>query len=125
MRLNRKLITYAAAAALVGSLPNTALAVTEVEWWHAFTGRLGDILAKQVEDFNASQGDYKIVAVYKGNYSETLNAGVAAFRANQQPHILQVFEVGTATMMAGAHRRRAVVTRCSSGLPSTACADRA
>jgi sn-glycerol 3-phosphate transport system substrate-binding protein len=100
MRLNRKVITLAAAAAFAGSLPQAALAATEIEWWHAFTGRLGEILAKQVEDFNASQGDYKVVAVYKGNYSETLNAGVAAFRAKQQPHILQVFEVGTATMMA-------------------------
>ena len=100
MRLNRRVITLAAAAAFAGSLPQAALAATEIEWWHAFTGRLGEILAKQVEDFNAAQGDYKVVAVYKGNYSETLNAGVAAFRAKQQPHILQVFEVGTATMMA-------------------------
>ncbi len=100
MRLNRKIITWVAAAVVAGSLPQPALAVTEIQWWHAFTGRLGEILAKQVEDFNASQSDYKVVAVYKGNYSETLNAGVAAFRAKQQPHILQVFEVGTATMMA-------------------------
>ncbi|GAB4370898.1 MAG: sn-glycerol-3-phosphate ABC transporter substrate-binding protein UgpB [Kiloniellaceae bacterium] len=100
MRLNRKLITLATAAAVAGSLPQAALAATEIEWWHAFTGRLGELLAKQVEDFNASQSDYKVVAAYKGNYSETLNAGIAAFRAGEQPHILQVFEVGTATMMA-------------------------
>ena len=37
---------------------------------------------------------------HKGNYSETLNAGIAAFRANEQPNILMVYEVGTATMMA-------------------------
>jgi sn-glycerol 3-phosphate transport system substrate-binding protein len=40
------------------------------------------------------------VQSHKGNYSETLNAGIAAFRAGEQPHILMVFEVGTATMMA-------------------------
>jgi sn-glycerol 3-phosphate transport system substrate-binding protein len=104
MRLNRKFVTYAAraavAAALAGSLAQPATAATEIQWWHAFTGRLGEILAKQVEDFNASQGDYKVVAAYKGNYSETLNAGIAAFRAGEQPHVLMVFEVGTATMMA-------------------------
>ncbi|MEM7023767.1 MAG: extracellular solute-binding protein, partial [Pseudomonadota bacterium] len=77
----------------------SALAQTEIQWWHAFTGRLGDLLAEQVDKFNASQSDYKVVASHKGNYSETLNAGVAAFRAQEQPHILQVFEVGTATMM--------------------------
>ena len=77
-----------------------ALAQTEIHWWHAFTGRLGDLLAEQVEKFNASQDEYLVVGSHKGNYSETLNAGIAAFRAGEQPHILMVFEVGTATMMA-------------------------
>ena len=77
-----------------------ALAQTEIHWWHAFTGRLGDLLAEQVEKFNASQDEYHVVGSHKGNYSETLNAGIAAFRAGEQPHILMVFEVGTATMMA-------------------------
>ena len=88
----------ALAAALSAASP--ALAQTEIQWWHAFTGRLGELLAAQVEQFNASQTDYKVVATHKGNYSETLNAGIAAFRAGEQPHLLQVFEVGTATMMA-------------------------
>jgi len=77
-----------------------ALAQTEVEFWHAFTGRLGELVAEQVETFNNSQSDYTVVATHKGNYSETLNAGIAAFRAGEQPDILMVFEVGTATMMA-------------------------
>ena len=82
------------------STPIAALAATEVQFWHAFTGRLGDLVAEQVNTFNSSQSDYKVVASHKGNYSETLNAGIAAFRAREQPHILMVFEVGTATMMA-------------------------
>lgn len=77
-----------------------AFAQTEIEFWHAFTGRLGELVAEQVETFNASQSDYTVVATHKGNYSETLNAGIAAFRAGEQPDILMVFEVGTATMMA-------------------------
>jgi sn-glycerol 3-phosphate transport system substrate-binding protein len=77
-----------------------ALAQTQVEFWHAFTGRLGELVAEQVETFNGSQSDYEVVATHKGNYSETLNAGIAAFRAGEQPDILMVFEVGTATMMA-------------------------
>src|SRR6056300_1956450 len=80
--------------------PIAAMAQTEVQFWHAFTGRLGELVAAQVADFNASQDDYVVVASHKGNYSETLNAGIAAFRAKEQPHILMVFEVGTATMMA-------------------------
>lgn len=76
-----------------------AYAETEIQWWHAFTGRLGDLLAEQVKTFNDSQSDYKVVATHKGNYSETLNAGIAAFRAKEHPQMLMVFEVGTASMM--------------------------
>lgn len=80
--------------------PLAANAQTEVQFWHAFTGRLGELVTAQVADFNASQSDFVVVETHKGNYSETLNAGIAAFRANEQPHVLMVYEVGTATMMA-------------------------
>lgn len=98
--LNFKIKPYALStiAASVLLAP-TAYAATEVQFWHAFTGRLGELVAEQVDTFNSSQTDYEIVAANKGNYSETLNAGIAAFRAKEQPHILMVFEVGTATMM--------------------------
>jgi sn-glycerol 3-phosphate transport system substrate-binding protein len=95
-----------------------ASAQTEIQWWHAFTGRLGELLDAQVVQFNASQTDYKVVATNKGNYSEALNAGIAAFRANEQPHLLQVFEVGTATMMAATGAIKPVFEVLSeSGLP--------
>ncbi len=93
-------IVGAFAAGAAALLPQAGFAQTEIQFWHAFTGRLGDLVAEQVENFNANNAEYKIVASHKGNYSETLNAGIAAFRAGEQPHILMVFEVGTATMMA-------------------------
>ncbi len=80
--------------------PFAAYAETEIQFWHAFTGRLGELVAAQVEEFNAGQDEFTVVASHKGNYSETLNAGIAAFRADEQPQILMVFEVGTATMMS-------------------------
>ena len=64
------------------------------------TGPNNDVIVKLADDFNKSQSEYKVVASYKGSYADTLNAGIAAFRAGNAPHILQVFEVGTATMMA-------------------------
>ncbi|MEM7023255.1 MAG: sn-glycerol-3-phosphate ABC transporter substrate-binding protein UgpB [Pseudomonadota bacterium] len=86
--------------AIAATMANTAVAQTEIQWWFAHTGRLAELVAEQAEKFNASQSNYVVVPSYKGNYSETLNSGIAAFRAQEQPHILQVFEVGTATMMA-------------------------
>ncbi len=95
-------INTVSCAVLTASLlwSNSAIAATEVQFWHAFTGRLGELVTEQVTTFNESQDEYAVVASHKGNYSETLNAGIAAFRADEQPHILMVFEVGTATMMS-------------------------
>jgi sn-glycerol 3-phosphate transport system substrate-binding protein len=77
-----------------------ALAVTEIQWWHAMVGGNNDVVVKLADEFNASQSDYKVIPSYKGGYADTMNAGIAAFRAGNAPHILQVFEVGTATMMS-------------------------
>jgi sn-glycerol 3-phosphate transport system substrate-binding protein len=96
----RYLLGTAAAIAMTCGANAAALAQTEIQWWHAMGGQLGEALNALAESFNKSQRDYKIVAVYKGTYTETMTGAIAAFRARQQPHIVQVFEVGTATMMA-------------------------
>src|SRR6266567_3747443 len=90
----------AATVTVALALATPAYAVTEVQWWHAMTGGNNDVIVKLANDFNASQSDYKVVPTYKGGYADTMNAGIAAFRAGNAPHIMQVFEVGTATMMA-------------------------
>lgn len=79
---------------------SSAIAVTEIQWWHAMGGANGERVERIAAGYNESQSDYVVVPSYKGNYTETMTAAVAAFRANEQPHIVQVFEVGTATMMA-------------------------
>ncbi len=96
----RQFCAAAAVAVTMGFAASPAHAVTEIQWWHAMTGANNDVIVKLANDFNAAQGDYKVVPTYKGNYADTMNAGIAAFRAGNAPHIMQVFEVGTATMMA-------------------------
>ena len=78
----------------------TAQAQIEINWWHSMSGALGDKVNQLASDFNASQKAYKVLPVYKGSYPESMTAAIAAFRAGNAPHILQVFEVGTATMMS-------------------------
>ncbi len=90
----------AALVALATPMATPAWAQVEIQWWHAMTGANGERIVKIANDFNASQHEYKIVPSFKGSYADTMNAGIAAFRAGGAPHILQVFEVGTATMMA-------------------------
>jgi len=89
-----------AATALVAALSFSAQAQTEIQWWHSMNAVNGEWVNDLSKDFNASQKDYKIMPVYKGQYDESMTAAIAAYRAGNGPHILQVFEVGTATMMA-------------------------
>ncbi len=89
-----------AAAAAVVAFASPAQAVTDIMWWHAMSGELGRQLEKLAADFNASQSEYRIVANYKGNYTETVTAAIFAFRSRSQPAIVQVNEITTATMMA-------------------------
>ncbi|MEO1091614.1 MAG: sn-glycerol-3-phosphate ABC transporter substrate-binding protein UgpB [Pseudomonadota bacterium] len=88
------------AVVLLAAQTSKADAATEVVFWHAMGGELGAKVQEMVDGFNASQDVYEVRAEYKGNYTDTMTSAVAAFRANQQPHVVQVFEVGTATMMA-------------------------
>ncbi len=96
----KKVLKSAVAAALAASLSLPAVAQTEIQWWHSMGGALGEWVNDLAKDFNASQKDYKIVPTFKGSYDESMTAAIAAFRAGNAPHVLQVFEVGTATMMA-------------------------
>jgi sn-glycerol 3-phosphate transport system substrate-binding protein len=96
MKLNFRRL--ALAAALVAALP--VQAQTEIQWWHSMTAVNNEWVNDLAKQFNESQKDYKIVPTFKGTYDESMTASIAAFRAGNAPHILQVFEVGTATMMA-------------------------
>jgi sn-glycerol 3-phosphate transport system substrate-binding protein len=89
-----------ALAALACASVFSAHAQTEIQWWHSMTAVNGEWVNDLAKEFNASQKDFRVTPTFKGSYDESMTAAVAAFRAGNAPHILQVFEVGTATMMA-------------------------
>ena len=90
----------AAAAVLAATISPASAEPIELQWWHAMTAINLERVNKLAADFNALQTEYKVTPVYKGSYPETMTAAIAAFRAGTPPHIVQVFEAGTATMMA-------------------------
>ncbi len=100
----------ALSACLIGAIVGLALLTVvgaskaqqrvQVEFWHGLAMPLGGILEQIAADFNASQTQYQVNSSFKGSYPETMVGAVAAFRAGNAPHIVQMFEVGTATMMA-------------------------
>ena len=92
--------TRLAALAAMAAVGLPAQAQTEIQWWHSMGGALGEWVNDLATEFNASQKDYKVVPTFKGAYDRSMTAAIAAFRAGNAPNILQVFEVGTATMMA-------------------------
>ncbi|SDG25255.1 sn-glycerol-3-phosphate ABC transporter substrate-binding protein UgpB [Pelagibacterium luteolum] len=98
--MSKTLLATGTALATLLASTGASFAQTEIAWWHAMSGELGAKLEEVAQGFNDTQDDYEIVPVYRGTYGETLTAAIAAFRANEQPAIVQVYEVGTGTMMA-------------------------
>ena len=98
--MHKKILALSSSTLLALAASAPAQAQTQINWWHAMSGPLGEWVNDLAKDFNASQKDYVVVPTYKGTYGETLTAAMAAFRAGNAPEIIQVYEVGTATMMS-------------------------
>ncbi|MBJ3815639.1 sn-glycerol-3-phosphate ABC transporter substrate-binding protein UgpB [Shimwellia pseudoproteus] len=103
------------ALGLAGATP--ALAVTNIPFWHSMEGELGKEVDSLAGRFNQTHPDYQIVPIYKGNYEQSLAAGIAAFRTGNAPAILQVYEVGTATMMASKAIKPVYQVFADAGIP--------
>ena len=58
-------------------------AQTDIQFWHAMGGRLGEVVEELAAKYNESQDTYNLVPTYKGGYEDTMTAGIAAFRAKQ------------------------------------------
>lgn len=103
MMQRRTLLAGAGALTLAAPAAGTAQAQaarTEIQFWYGLAGVLGERVAEQVKRFNDSQQAVNVVATFKGSYTEVMTGAIAAWRAGNPPHIVQIFEVGTATMMA-------------------------
>ena len=81
MSFPRTALKFAAVASL--ALAGTAHAAVEIQWWHAMQGALNDKVNEIADKFNASQSDYKIVPVNKGNYDETMAVSYTHLRAHE------------------------------------------
>jgi len=56
----RKLIAGLAVSTVIVSAGTSAFAATEIVWWHAMGGALGDKVNEIAAGFNASQSDYEL-----------------------------------------------------------------
>ncbi|MBN9229391.1 MAG: glycerol-3-phosphate ABC transporter substrate-binding protein [Legionella sp. 40-6] len=75
---------------------------TQIIFWHSMAGQLGEEVRVLTEAFNDTQNEFEVIALYKGNYVETMTSFAAAFKAKRAPALVQIFEAGTAIMHAPA-----------------------
>jgi len=97
--MTRQALAFAAAM-ILPILAQCAPAATELQFWHSMSGSSGDQVGKLAVRFNASQRKYRVIPVFKGGYEDTLSAAVAALHTRTAPHIIQIFDSETSTMMA-------------------------
>src|SRR3954468_9645143 len=95
----RTLLAGAAALAAVQAAAQ-GTGRNRITFWHAMEGALGEEVNRMCAAFNGAQNEAEIVPIFKGTYTETLTAAIAAWRAGQAPHLVQMFEVGTGSMLA-------------------------
>jgi len=102
--MNRRELLLGTAAsaglALAPQLTQAQAAPVRIVFWNAMAGALGEELKRVCEAFNAAQSAALVEPVFKGTYPETMTAAIAAFRAGKAPHLVQMYEVGTGSMLA-------------------------
>lgn len=83
------------------ALPGLATAQdpTQITFWHAMSGSRGEVVQAIVDSFNEANPDVNLVAEFTGSYAETLTKALTAYSAGEAPNIVQVYEVGTRTML--------------------------
>lgn len=98
--MTRTPLLLAASAITALSLASApAFAKTQFDFWYGLSGDLSDRIQEMCNDFNASQSDYEIVCTSQNDYDTNLQNTIAAFRANKQPTISQIFDAGTLDLM--------------------------
>jgi sn-glycerol 3-phosphate transport system substrate-binding protein len=98
MTINRRTMLAATGALAIAGRARAA-EKTHITLWHAMSAALGEELNKLISAFNASQDSVEVTGLFKGAYKDLLASVIAAYRAGQAPHIAQVFEIGTETML--------------------------
>ncbi len=71
----------------------------QIEFWHAMSGANQQAIDKIVADYNASQDQYEVQALFQGSYEESLTKLRSVGGTSDAPAIMQVFEVGTKYMI--------------------------
>lgn len=97
--MKKTILATVALATLTFATGAQAAEKTKFDFWFGLSGDLEKRVQEVCGRFNASQNEFEVVCTSQGNYDAALQNTIAAFRAGKQPTVVQVYDVGTATMM--------------------------
>ncbi len=75
--------------------------VTEILFWQAMGGPLGDALAELVQAFNDTHPNINVTSVNMGNYTALSQKLMASIQTGNQPDVAQAYEAWIANMIEG------------------------
>ncbi|WP_172254146.1 ABC transporter substrate-binding protein [Saccharibacillus deserti] len=89
----------AAAPTESAAKPAESAGPVKVVWWHAMSGELGGVVDELVKQFNDSQDEVEVEAVFQGTYDESLNKLKTAMGSGTGPTMIQTYEIGSRFMI--------------------------
>lgn len=93
------LLAAASLAAVLASGPASAAERIKFDFWYGLTGPLGEVVQKHCDLFNQSQDKYEAVCTGQGGYDKAEQNTIAAYRAKQQPTVVQIYDAGTVNFL--------------------------
>ena len=97
--MNRILVAAASLGALALTVAPAHAERIKFDFWYGNTGAIADVVQKHCDLFNQSQDKYEAVCTGQGGYDKAEQNTIAAYRANQQPTIVQIYDAGTVNFM--------------------------
>lgn len=97
-----KLIATISAFALTAATsasPSWAGERTKIDFWLGNSGHIAEVMMERCAEFNKSQDKYEAVCTSQGGYDKAEQNTITAFRAGQQPTMVQLFDAGTLDFM--------------------------
>ena len=82
-------------------LSTMGVAKVKIQFWHAMGGWRIELLQSMAEEFMKTHPDIEVEVQYTGSYRDTLNKLIAAVRAGNPPHVVQIYDIGTQVMIDG------------------------
>jgi len=75
--------------------------VTEVVFWQAMGGPLGDALKELIDEFNRTHPDIHVTSINMGNYTALSQKLMASIQTGNQPNLAQAYEAWIANFIDG------------------------